>query len=458
MGAYGRGVGDVAASTVCDDAEVVDLDALRAEIRMLAAHLHAGEARLAGLIARLTADGRWNASGDWRSVSHWLTTLCGFTESEARSRARVAAGIDRMPTVMAHAARGEVSVGVAAMCARVATPEIDATLANIVTTVSPPQASRLLAQYRTQDRQQNQEAEQPDGGSSSDECDEGSWWRQWFDDAGMSRVNARMPADVGALLAQAYAAAQVEADRSDTTGGDPNADQPGGRRPGVVDVVRSMAELALERARATRLSGEGGEHFLVQVLVDLGTLVGGELGPASVCKLASGPDLGIDVVRRLAAEGRLQMLWHRDGIPLKLGTEVRLANRHQRRALRFRDGGCSVPGCGQTRRLHAHHVVKFPDGPTDVDNLVFLCAFHHRRVHHGGWTIRRGSGGRFEFYDHKGRRVGPAPPGGEVGDLRDLPEQQALDIDASTPTPVGIGQRVDDFAADVYLHALLTAA
>ncbi len=27
------------------------------------------------------------------------------------------------------------------------------------------------------------------------------------------------------------------------------------------------------------------------------------------------------------------------------------------------------------------------DGPTDLDNLVELCRYHHRLVHEGGWTM-----------------------------------------------------------------------
>ena len=36
-----------------------------------------------------------------------------------------------------------------------------------------------------------------------------------------------------------------------------------------------------------------------------------------------------------------------------------------------------------------HHIVPFAGGgPTDVDNCLTLCTFHHRLVHEGGWRIR----------------------------------------------------------------------
>jgi Domain of unknown function (DUF222)/HNH endonuclease len=47
-----------------------------------------------------------------------------------------------------------------------------------------------------------------------------------------------------------------------------------------------------------------------------------------------------------------------------------------------------VPGCGATRGLHAHHIRHWEDGgPTELDNLVLLCPYHHRCHHRGVITI-----------------------------------------------------------------------
>ena len=75
---------------------------------------------------------------------------------------------------------------------------------------------------------------------------------------------------------------------------------------------------------------------------------------------------------------------------LALGRSRRLVSRGQRRALMIRDGMCQFPGCHQLRHLDAHHVVAWArGGPTDLDNLVLLCRFHHTAVHEGGMTIAR---------------------------------------------------------------------
>lgn len=79
---------------------------------------------------------------------------------------------------------------------------------------------------------------------------------------------------------------------------------------------------------------------------------------------------------------------------LRLGRKVRIANREQRRALRGRDGGCGWSGCDVPAiACQAHHIVWWEHGgPTDIENLVLLCRFHHRLVHDLGFTITRTDG------------------------------------------------------------------
>lgn len=75
---------------------------------------------------------------------------------------------------------------------------------------------------------------------------------------------------------------------------------------------------------------------------------------------------------------------------MRLGRSRRLASQDQRRALRALYATCAIPGC-QVRfdDCTAHHVVwwRAPhDGPTDLDNLVPVCAQHHHDLHDRGWT------------------------------------------------------------------------
>ena len=55
-----------------------------------------------------------------------------------------------------------------------------------------------------------------------------------------------------------------------------------------------------------------------------------------------------------------------DGRILRLGTEERVFNRHQRRAIALRDGGCIIPGCGVPAGwCEIHHVLEHVNGGAD---------------------------------------------------------------------------------------------
>ncbi len=72
--------------------------------------------------------------------------------------------------------------------------------------------------------------------------------------------------------------------------------------------------------------------------------------------------------------------------PLAVGFAERYATKAQRAALAVRDGnGCIHPGCTvPAHRCIAHHIRPWNQGgPTDLPNLVLVCRYHHRRVHHG---------------------------------------------------------------------------
>jgi len=78
-----------------------------------------------------------------------------------------------------------------------------------------------------------------------------------------------------------------------------------------------------------------------------------------------------------------------DGHPVACRSDERHANRHQRRALAIRDGGCVFPGCdAPVEWCDAHHVIHHQhDGPTDTRNLAMLCRRHHGVIHRRGWTM-----------------------------------------------------------------------
>ncbi len=85
--------------------------------------------------------------------------------------------------------------------------------------------------------------------------------------------------------------------------------------------------------------------------------------------------------------------------PLDLGRQRRLISTPLRRALYLRDRGCAFPGCHRPpRHCHGHHVRHWADGgPTELGNLVLMCAHHHRLLHRSGWQVRIATDGLPEF-------------------------------------------------------------
>ncbi len=119
-------------------------------------------------------------------------------------------------------------------------------------------------------------------------------------------------------------------------------------------------------------------------------------GAEPICHIEGVGPIETETARRLACDSALiGAVVDASGDVLALGRTRRLVSRAQRRALLIRDGMCRFPGCAQSRHLKAHHVVPWSrGGPTDLDNLILLCQWHHTAVHEGGIRIERAAGAR----------------------------------------------------------------
>ncbi|TQJ31630.1 HNH endonuclease signature motif containing protein [Microbacterium sp. SLBN-146] len=111
--------------------------------------------------------------------------------------------------------------------------------------------------------------------------------------------------------------------------------------------------------------------------------------------LDDGEPVSLTAATHVGCSGVVQRIVQSDdGRILRIGTEDRVFNRHQRRAIALRDGGCLIPGCGVPAGwCEIHHVVEHAKGgPTHTDNGVLLCWFHHRHLDHHGWQVRMNHG------------------------------------------------------------------
>jgi hypothetical protein len=100
--------------------------------------------------------------------------------------------------------------------------------------------------------------------------------------------------------------------------------------------------------------------------------------------------VSIATVERLAcADGYVPVIFTPGG-PIDVGLTQRLFTSRQRIALAAIWGGCAHPDCDRPPSwCEAHHALEWDNGgPTDINNGVLLCRFHHMLTHNNGWTIR----------------------------------------------------------------------
>lgn len=186
-------------------------------------------------------------------------------------------------------------------------------------------------------------------------------------------------------------------------------ENPKERRTPQQRMADALAELILEPK-----SGRSPRTALL-VIADY-DVVHRELVNARLC---DGAPIPVGELRRLACDAdilpgvfraKTQELW--------LGRKRRIATEAQRAALALRDQGCI--GCDANPAwCQAHHIKPWSwGGPTNLDNLVLVCARCHHNVHDDGWEVAKcPTTGRYDL------RPPPEPfPG--TGTAIDQPPQQ----------------------------------
>jgi hypothetical protein len=379
----------------------------------------------------------------------------------AREHVRVARRLAELPLIHAAFGRGELSYSQVRALTRVATPEVEAALLEIARHATAAQLERTLRAYRGVVERELTRDDRAHGDAYL-HCE--------FDEDGSLLVRGRLPADEGALVVAALAAARDGLREDAAASSEPSSEGRGvsaeaeacgpfseGAPASNASALVLMAETLLSSGPAERT---GGDSYQVVVHVDADAL-GAERGteqPDGACQLEEGSPLHPETARRLACDASVIRILERDGRPLSVGRRTRSVPPALRRALQSRDHCCRFPGCTQRRFLHAHHIEHWAHGgPTDLDNLVQLCRFHHRLVHEGGYTLdRAGRDGELRFRRPDGRPLSrvPAPPRGGHGDLDLCNRRARLRIGPETCASRWDGQRLDlAMAVDVLVRS-----
>jgi Domain of unknown function (DUF222)/HNH endonuclease len=446
---------DVAASPV--EPARVPLERLEAQICELAGHLAAATCRFLVLLADFDARRGW-ASWEMNSCAQWLSWKCQMSSGTAREHVRVARTLRELPIIRARFAAGRLSYAKVRALTRIATPATEAGLAEL----AGPMTANQLERFARAHRQVTQ------AGDADARVRRRLVWR--FEEDGSLSGTFRLPPLQGAVLLKALRVACA-----DLAGPPPAAPAVQTSAPAVqtsAPAVQTSASLAdglvavAESFLAGKVAGAD-DAEVYQVVVHVGTDAVAE-GPAPApaaqagvsaetparvpgdpadparCHVEDGPAISVSTAQMLSCTAALSWMRHDRGAVLALGRRRRKPNAAIRRAARERDHcRCRFPGC-ESRRVDLHHIQHWINGGrTDLDNLISLCAYHHKLVHDRGYLIAASppGGGAFAFYRPDGSPLPPSPPLPEP----DGPIDQAHDADITPDTiiPPWYGERLD---------------
>ncbi|MDX1889839.1 HNH endonuclease signature motif containing protein [Mycolicibacterium sp. 050158] len=346
------------------------LEVLFAEMEELAGQRNAIDGRLAQIAAEIDRDGIWGSTGA-RSVPALVAWKLGISPHNAVNLVTVARRLHEFPRLAAATVSGRLSldqIGVIAAGAASGSDDHYAELAVVATVTQLRTAVKLEPQ--------------PEPGPSPEversfirrEGEAGTTWKITLPPAEAAVFDAAVQSHHDALIAQW---------RRDHGGdGDGDVDDAGGDDvrvppfPDRVDAFLGLVQAGWDTDVAQRPHGQ---RTTVVVHLDV---------ESRSAAWHLGGLLSDDERRMLLCDTTCEVWLQQNGRVIGAGRETRQISPRLRRALEHRDRCCVVPGCGATRGLHAHHVRHWEDGgPTELENLVLLCPYHHRLHHRGGITI-----------------------------------------------------------------------
>lgn len=341
-----------------------DAHALQQDIAELMGVINAAHGRLVNLVADGLAKDLWRQPGI-HSPAHWLGWQAGLTPAHADGIVRLATRRHEVPATVDALAHGTLTLDAAVVIARRAPVGYDASITDFATLGTIGQLTRTLARYRYDpDTEQDRPVPRQDRRSFTSGRDDQGWW-----------CKARLSPDEGAVVDQAIRTARDDRYRALDHDRPDHVPAP---QVSLADGFLAVGEAALAHGAAAH---PGSDRYLVHLHLDASPTPD---DPTGVLSLHLGQPLPAALQGLLLCDATLRPIFERHGTPISIGRTTRVINRRTRRAIEHRDGGCRVPGCGQTYGLDIHHITHWEDhGSTDTDNLVTLCRRHHR-LHHQG--------------------------------------------------------------------------
>jgi hypothetical protein len=344
----------------------------------VAGRLNAALAEFCELLVEADRAQEWLADGA-PNVVQWLTARFGIEAGFGRHLTRLSHRLDSLPELSKRFAAGELSLDAVELLAEVATPETELEL------IEDALGGDLAAIARSASRRKGLTAEE------SQMEREAEWFSTQWD---LQHRKTRMAGELTGMDAQLVEDRLVEGAKK--TPKNPETET-------YDDWNKRMAD-ALVEVCAT----EGGNAPVpvLTVHADLAALT--EPEGDGVSELGMGPVVANETAPMLACDADVEIALSQDHRVVGVGRKQRKVPGWLRRQVEARDHHCQFPGCGRTALLQVHHLQHWAEGgPTDLDNLVLLCWWHHLFIHEHRWHITRDHDHRFVF-----RRPGwtPYPP------------------------------------------------
>lgn len=345
--------------------------------------LHAAECAirrtLVEVIAAHDRTESWKVDGA-TSMTAWLAAQLDIAHGTAAQLVSVGESLENLPNIAEAFGEGRLSWDKVRSLTRFATPDTEAALADQAQELSASQVHTLARRLRV-----------PDAEKARKNRSLRKWWDQ---DRQYLNLHGRIPGAEGAVVEKALDRVASRVPQ--------NAE-----RQVFEDPELRLADALVEIASGALAADPDPDRANVVVHIDVETLATRD----GIGEIQTGPTISVETARRLACDSRLQTLLDGpNGLPVGIGRTSRTIPTWLYHQIRQRDKGCRFPGCERTRWIQAHHLVHWSEGgPTDLDNLVTLCGYHHRLVHEGGWTIEGCPDGDLVFVRPDGRPYQPRP-------------------------------------------------
>jgi hypothetical protein len=312
-------------------------------------------------IAELQRRRVWRDDGA-KDMAQWVAARCDECRWRSRRWVDAAQAIEGLPEIRRALSRGALSLDKVCELTRFATPETEVGLVAWARGSLWGRSRRGPTRRRSIRSRRSKPTTTPARFSGGTRTTAGCTWRAscqpirvrpWSRRSSGSRTGCRLIPTRSASTLDARRADALVALSSQAIADDP-------------DSARARVNLHVDLAALTARSGSR--------VLESGGIVHPQLASLLCC------------------DSIVQSVIHGDGgHTVGIGWASRNVPEWLHRQLRLRDGGCTFPGCHHKRYVKAHHIWWWEwGGPTNLDNLVYVCEFHHKLIHVHGWRVELG--------------------------------------------------------------------